>query len=254
MRAGLELSMNARALCFSFFLTLSFAAAADWRDELNKAWQTFNQQPAAQAALSDSDILRGLKEALAQGTTRAISSLGRSDGFWGNALVRVPLPDAVGRVEKTLRRFGAGARVDQFHLTLNRAAEQAVPQVAGLFGNAVRAMSIQDVRGILGGEPDAATQFFRRTTSDSIRAKFLPIVQGVTGRVGVTQQYKSLTASYGPVMKLAGVQPVELDGYVTQKAMDGLFTTIGQEEAKIRQDPAARTSEILRKVFGAKGQ
>lgn len=233
-------------------MMLSCAAAADWREELRKAAEILFQQPATQAALSDSDILKGLKEALAQGTTQAINSLGRADGFWGNALVRVPLPESLTKAEKTLRKFGAGPKVDQFHLTLNRAAEQAVPQVADIFGNAVRAMTIDDVRGILNGTPDAATQFFKRTTSDSIRAKFLPMVQATTARVGVTQQYKSLTGKYGSLLSMAGYQPVELDGYVTQKAMDGLFSTIAQEEAKIRSDPAARTSEILKKVFGSK--
>ena len=239
------------SLALALFLVAA-PAGADWRDDLKQMAKDYGKQKMGQQALSDSDILAGLKEALAKGTTNAINSLGRSDGFWGNALARVPLPEQLTKVEKTMRKLGGGARVDQFHLTLNRAAESAVPQVADIFGNAVRAMTIQDVRGILNGQPDAATQFFKRTTSDSIRAKFLPIVQNATGKVGVTQQYKGLTSKYGSIMSLAGVQPVELDGYVTQKAMDGLFLTIAQEEGKIRSDPAARTSEILKKVFGAK--
>lgn len=245
--------MNIRHSLLFFLFLICGCADAGWRDELKKAADILGQ-PAAQAALSDSDILKGLKEALAKGTTNAISSLGRSDGFWANQLVRVPLPDSISKIEKTMRTLGAGARVDEFHLTLNRAAEQAVPQVADIFGNAVRAMTIQDVRGILSGQSDAATQFFKRSTSDAIRAKFLPIVQSATSKVGVTQQYKGLTSKYGTLMSMAGVQAVELDGYVTQKAMDGLFSTIAQEEAKIRADPAARTSEILRRVFGASGR
>lgn len=242
-----------KTLCFVFAAMLAPALAhADWRNELNKFWNAIQQQPQAQAALSDSDILKGLREALAQGTTQAINSLGRRDGFWQNALVRVPLPDNIRRVEKTLRGFGQGARVDQFHLTLNRAAESAVPQVATIFGNAVRQMSIQDARGILAGQPDAATQFFQRSTSDAIYAKALPLVQSATQKVGVTQQYKSLMTSYGPMLQLAGVQNIDLDSFVTRKAMDGLFTSIAQEEARIRQDPAARTSEILKRVFGGK--
>lgn len=243
--------MRKHVLFLVLLISMSATAQADWRDDLKQAAKAYLQQGSTQAALSDSDIARGLKEALAQGTTRAINTLGRSDGFWANAAVRVPLPEPVARVEKSLRKFGAGARVDQFHLTLNRAAEAAVPQVADIFGNAVRAMTIQDVRGLLNGEPDAATQFFRRTTSDAIRAKFLPLVQSATARVGVTREYKSLTGKYGSLFTMAGVQPVELDGYVTQKAMDGLFATIAQEEANIRANPAARTSEILKKVFGA---
>lgn len=244
--------MNLRILVPAMLaLLFSASAAADWRRELEKAMQILGQSPAAEATLTDSDILKGLKEALAQGTTSAINSLGRTDGFWTSAL-RVPLPETVGKAEKTLRKLGAGARVDQFHLTLNRAAEQAVPQVADIFGNAVRALSIQDVRSILKGQPDAATQYFKRTTSDAIRAKFLPIVQTATAQVGVTQQYKSLTSKYGSLLTLAGAKPVELDAYVTQRAMDGLFTRIAEEEARIRQDPTARSSEVLRRVFGAK--
>ncbi|MEK6806119.1 MAG: DUF4197 domain-containing protein [Pseudomonadota bacterium] len=233
-------------------LLFSISASADWREDLKKAAQAFGQSQTTQAALTDPEILKGLKEALAQGTTNAIKTLGKSDGYWANAQVRVPLPDSVGRIEKTLRMFGAGPKLDQFHLTLNRAAEKAVPQVADIFGNAVRVMTIQDVRGILSGQPDAATQFFKRTTSDAIRAKFLPIVKSATAQVGVTQQYKGLTQKYGSMMQLAGVPVVELDGYVTQKAMDGLFSTIAQEEGRIRADPAARGTEILKKVFGAK--
>lgn len=251
--------MKPRLLLTALALTAAAAttaAHADWKSELNKFWTAVQQSPqaqqAVQSALSDSDILKGLKEALAKGTTNAINTLGRSDGFWKNDLVRIPLPDGLVRADKTLRKFGMGPSLDQFQLTLNRSAEAAVPQVADIFGNAVRQMTIQDVRGILNGEPDAATQFFKRTTSDAIYGKVLPLVQGATQKVGVTQQYKALMGNYGPMLKMAGVQNTDLDSFVTHKAMDGLFTTIAQEEARIRQDPAARTSEILKKVFGAK--
>jgi len=243
---------QARKRVAIFIVLFSVSANADWREDLKKAAQAYGQSQMTQSALTDGEILKGIREALAQGTTNAIKSLGKNDGYWANALVRLPLPETVGKAEKSLRMFGAGPQVDQFHLTLNRAAEQAVPQAADIFGNAVRAMTVQDVRGILSGQPDAATQFFKRTTGDAIRAKFLPIVHAATAKVGVTQQYKGLTQKYGSLMQLAGVPVVELDAYVTQKAMDGLFSTIAQEEARIRTDPAARGSEILKKVFGAK--
>ncbi|HVT36979.1 MAG TPA: DUF4197 domain-containing protein [Nevskiaceae bacterium] len=207
------------------------------------------QQTGMAGALSESDIVKGLREALAQGTTRAINQLGRTDGFWGDASVRIPLPDNIARFEKTLRQFGQGAAVDEFHLTLNRAAEQAVPQVADIFGNAVRQMSIDDARNILAGSDDAATQFFRRTESDALYARILPIVSNATARVGVTQKYKAMIASYGPMLQIAGVKNTDLDAYVTGKALDGLFSGIAAEEARIRHDPAARTSDILRRVF-----
>lgn len=230
----------------------SLDAYADWKSELNKAWNAVQQQPQAQAALADSDIVKGLKEALAQGTTRAVNTLGRSDGFWRNDAVRIALPANLQRAEKTLRKFGGGATLDQFQLTLNRAAESAVPQVADIFGNAIRQMTLEDARGLLNGGPDAATQFFRRTTSDALYAKVLPLVRGATQKVGVTQQYKSLMGNYGPMLQLAGVKNTDLDDYVTHGALDGLFTTIAAEEARIRADPTARGSALLKKVFGAK--
>ena len=231
-------------------LTLAGCAAQDFNQGLNQVLGAM-QQPGVAAALSDTDIVKGLREALAQGTTRAINQLGHTDGFWGDPAVRIPLPDNIARFEKTLRSFGQGAAVDEFHLTLNRAAEQAVPQVADIFGNAVRQMTIDDARNILGGSNDAATQFFRRTQSDALYARILPIVSNATARVGVTQKYKAMISSYGPMLQLAGVKNTDLDAYVTGKALDGLFSGIAGEEARIRENPAARTSDILRRVFGA---
>lgn len=243
--------MNRMPLAILVMLSV-VPAHADWKSDLGQVWQQAqkNPQTASQInALTDKEVLSGLREALAKGTTNAINTLGKSDGFWQNAAVRIPLPDTFTRAEGALRRFGGGPALDEFQLTLNRAAEKAVPQVADIFGNAVRKMTIADARGILGGAPDAATQFFRKNASDAIYAKVLPIVTSATKKVGVTQQYKQLIGNYGPFLQLAGVKSADLDVYVTQKAMDGLFTTIAAEEANIRANPAARTSEILKKVF-----
>lgn len=241
--------MKTASICCA--LLLAGCATSEFNQNLDQVLGVM-QQTGAGSALSESDIVQGLREALAQGTSKAINQLGRTDGFWQNAAVRIPLPDNIARFEKTLRGFGQGAAVDEFHLTLNRAAEQAVPHVAEIFGNAVRQMSIQDARNILNGSQDAATQFFRRTSSDALTARILPIVQGATQRVGVTQKYKQMVSSYGPMLQLAGVQNTDLDAYVTSKALDGLFTGIAAEEARIRENPAARTSEILRRVFGSR--
>lgn len=233
-------------------LLLAACASGDFNQGLNQVLGAMQQPGGAASALNESDIVQGLREALAQGTTKAINQLGRTDGFWQNAAVRIPLPDNIARFENTLRQFGQGAAVDEFHLTLNRAAEQAVPHVAEIFGNAVRQMSIQDARSILGGADDAATQFFRRTSTDALRTRVLPIVSNATQRVGVTQKYKQMVSSYGPMLQMAGVQATDLDDYVTAKALDGLFSGIAAEETRIRQNPAARTSEILRRVFGSR--
>lgn len=206
---------------------------------------------ATQTPPGEAEIAAGLKEALAQGVTTAISSLGRTNGFWSNAAVRVPLPKNLAKAEGTLRKLGMGARVDEFQLALNRAAEQAVPQVANVFGDAVRQMSLADARAILQGEQDAATQYFRRTAGTALEAKVRPYVEATTQKVGVTQKYKSLMSDYGPLLERAGFTDTDLDGYVTGKAIDGLFFQIAAEEARIRRDPRARATELMRRVFGA---
>lgn len=203
--------------------------------------------------LTENEIVMGLREALAQGTTRAVNQLGRSDGFWQNLAVRVPLPASLAKGEKMLRQVGLGPRIDEFHLTLNRAAEKAVPEAADLFGNAVRQMTIADARSILQGADDAATQFFRRTAGESLRQRILPIVQNATQQVGVTQQYKRMVQNYGPMLQMAGVRDTDLDAFVTAKALDGLFLVVAEEEKRIRENPLARTTEILRRVFGSRG-
>lgn len=204
-----------------------------------------------QTAPGEAEIAAGLKEALAQGVATAINTLGRTNGFWSNAAVRVPLPKNLAKAESTLRKLGMGARVDEFQLALNRAAEQAVPQVADVFGDAVRQMSLADARAILQGEPDAATLYFRRTAGTALEAKVRPYVEATTQKVGVTQKYKSLMSDYGPLLERAGFADTDLDGYVTGKAIDGLFFQIAAEEARIRRDPRARATELMRRVFGA---
>lgn len=208
-------------------------------------------QAGTQAAPAEAEIAAGLKEALAQGVTTAINSLGRTNGFWSNAAVRVPLPKNLAKAESTLRKLGMGARVDEFQLALNRAAEQAVPQVADVFGDAVRQMSLADARAILQGEQDAATQYFRRAAGTALEAKVRPYVETTTQNVGVTQKYKSLMSDYGPLLERAGFADTDLDGYVTGKAIDGLFFQIAAEEARIRRDPRARATELMRRVFGS---
>lgn len=241
----------ARLLCLPALLAVS-GCAADWQGEAGRILQQVAQQPASSAALDNSEIVAGLREALAQGTTRAVNQLGRSDGFWKDAAVRIPLPAPVGNLEKSLRQFGQGARVDEFHLALNRAAERAVPQVADIFGDAVRQMSVADAGAILRGEPDAATRYFQRTASDSLRQRIQPLVAQATAQTGLTQSYKRLMTQAGPLLQLAGRNTPDLDAYVTDKTLDGLFTTIAAEEARIRQNPAARGSEILQRVFGSR--
>jgi hypothetical protein len=204
-----------------------------------------------QGALSSSDISSGLKEALFQGVRNAVDELGRQNGFLDNSQVRIPLPGGLQRMEKTLRAFGQGERVDEFVESMNHAAERAVPVATDVFLDSIRQMSFTDARDILfGGRDDAATEFFRRTSQDRLRHEFRPIVEDFTAQVGVTQKYKEMMGRYGFLGRAIGQDATDLDGYVTEKALDGLFLLVADEERRIRRDPIGRTTSILRKVFG----
>jgi hypothetical protein len=203
-------------------------------------------------SLDNSQLVAGLREALAQGATRAINELGRPDGFWKDETFRIPLPDPLAGAEKTLRQLGQGSRLDAFQLTLNRAAERSVAQLADVFGDAIRQMSVADARAIVAGPPDAATRYFERTAGGALRQKMLPIVQAATASAGATQSYKKVSKQLGPWLQAAGSTPPDLDDYVTDQALDALFAKIADEEADIRRHPAARGSALLQQVFGSR--
>jgi hypothetical protein len=200
--------------------------------------------------ISNQDAVSGLKAALEKGSGAAVQSLGRTDGFFGNDKVKIPLPDSLKRYERTMRSLGMGKYADELILTMNRAAEAAVPEAKVLLVDAVKKMSVQDAKGVLTGGDTAGTEYFKRTTSDPLRAKFLPIVQQSTKKVKLAESYNNYAgqaAKFGLVSK----EHANLDAYVTQKALDGLFYMVGEEEKKIRRDPVGAGSDILRKVFGA---
>jgi hypothetical protein len=247
--------------------TLPVHAGPDqFEDLLKQVKQAAQANPKARTAgvdLPGSDIAAGLKEALAKGTTNAINSLGRDGGFWNNAKVRIPLPGKLEQAGNLARQLGQGAKVDAFERSLNRAAEQAVPQVADIFGDAIRKMTLDDARGILTGGDHAATDFFRRVAGDALTARIHPIVARATDSVGVTRKYKAFTSAsgggLGGALESLGAlggssgkpgNALDLDDYVTAKTLDGLFTTIGEQEQSIRHNPAARTTDLLKKVFG----
>ncbi|MEW6131244.1 MAG: DUF4197 domain-containing protein [Acidobacteriota bacterium] len=196
------------------------------------------------------DNTKALREVLLNGSLNAVNELGRLDGFYKNPRVKIPMPKSLQTVEKTLRFIGQKKAADDFVLAMNRAAEKAVPAAVEVFKNAARQMTFTDAVRIVKGPDDAATQFFRKTSEENLRAKFLPVVRKFTEEVGVTAQYKNLIKQAGPIASLAGKEATDIDGYVTQKALDGLFLLMADEERRIRRDPIARTSEILRKVFG----
>ena len=191
----------------------------------------------------------GIKEALAVGTERAVQSLARPDGYFGNAAVKILMPSSLQKVADVARMAGYQKQVDEFVLSMNRAAEAAVPLASRLFGDAIRAMSLEDVRGILSGGDTAATEFFRRKTGDPLYAAFKPIVARKVDEVGATRAYKDMIGRYEQV-PLVRKQSLDMDDYVTRKSLDGLFLMVGEEEKKIRKDPLARTTDLLRTVFG----
>lgn len=226
------------------FSNLSFAQTR--RTTTTRRSTTVNQ-----TNVSNSEISDGLRQALFQGIRNAVDDLGRRNGFLDNARVRIPLPNSLQRTEKTLRALGQGRKVDEFVEAMNHAAEEAVPVATDIFLDSIRQMSFNDARQILfSGQDDAATQFFRRTSEGRLRQEFRPIVQDFTEQVGVTQKYKQMVGKYGFFGKLVGQDATDLDGYITEKALDGLFLLVADEERKIRRDPIGRTTDILRKVFG----
>ena len=219
------------------------------------AWLAISCSAAALdlADLSNKDAVSGLKDALTQGSTAAISKLGVTDGFLGNERVKIPLPDALRRVESGLRLIGMQSQADELVVAMNRAAEQAVPEAKTLLVGAIKNMSVKDAKGILTGGDTAATEYFRRTTSSQLTAKFLPIVTKATSRVGLAQKYDAI-ASQGAHLGLVDAKQARIEDYVTQKALDGLFLMMADEEKAIRKDPVGAATGMARKVFGLLGK
>jgi hypothetical protein len=202
------------------------------------------------ARITDKEAVSGLKAALEKGSQAAVETLGRTDGFLGNPKVRIPLPDSLTRAESLMRRVGMGRYADELVVAMNRAAEEAVPEARQLFVDSIRKMTVQDAKGILQGGDTAATEYFRRTTNDPLHQRFLPIVRSATEKVGVAHKYNEY-AEKGARLGLVKKEQADLDEYVTQKALDALYLTVAEEEQKIRKDPLAAGTSILRKVFGA---
>ncbi len=200
--------------------------------------------------ISNKDAVAGLKAALEKGSQAAVATLGRTDGFFGDARVKIPLPESLRQAEGLMRTLGMGRYADELVLTMNRAAEAAVPEARKLLVDAVKKMSVQDAKGILTGGDTAGTEYFRRTTQEQLRAKFLPIVRNATRKVQLAEKYNQY-AETGARFGLLKKEDANLDGYVTQKALDGLYLMIAEEEKKIRQDPVGSASSIITKVFGA---
>ncbi len=213
--------------------------------DVNKTLGGSSTQP-----LSTAEVADGLKEALVKGISTGADLVSQLDGYFKNAEIKIPFPPDVKRVEDKLRQIGLGAEVDKFVMQLNRGAEDAAKEAKPIFITAIRAMTIQDAWAILRGEKDAATQYLKRTTSDQLKAKFKPVIQSSLQKVNATKYYSDIVTRYNQIPLVQKVNP-DLDDYATEKAIDGLFLMIAKEEKNIRENPIARTTELLKKVFGA---
>jgi CO/xanthine dehydrogenase Mo-binding subunit len=227
-----ERAMKTLAAVFAMFLFIGQANAIELAD------------------LSNREAAAGLKDALIQASGAAVGKLGVTDGFFKNPKVKIPLPDSLKKAEKAMRYFGMGKQADELVLRMNRAAETAVPEAKLLLIDAVKKMSVQDAKDILTGADDAATQYFKKVTSTALTAKFLPMVKEATQDVQLAQQYNKFAETgmqYGLVKK----DQANLEQYVTQKTLDGLYLMMAEEEKAIRKDPLGASTNLIKKVFGA---
>ena len=202
-----------------------------------------------QGGLTNQEIIDGLKQALSIGSNNAGSSASKTDGYFRNTFIKIPFPQEAKKMENQLRSLGMNKAVDDFILTMNRAAEEAAKQAAPIFVDAVKTMTITDGVNILKGNDSAATHYLREKTSNPLHAKFKPIIRAAVQKVNVTKYWNPLITTYNQIPLVDKLNP-DLEEYITQRALNGLFILVAQEETKIRKDPSARVTDLLKKVFG----
>lgn len=235
-----------RKIFFLCVLILSACTSA----QINQTIGDVNKTLGGSAPLTTSEVAQGLKEALIKGISTGSDLASQVDGYFKNPQIKIPFPPEVKKVEDRLRTLGLGNEVDKFVVTLNRGAEDAAKEAKPIFIEAIRSMTIQDAWAILRGEPDAATQYLKRTTSSLLKEKFKPVIQNSLNKVNATRYYGDIVNRYNQIPFVQKVNP-DLDDYATDKAIEGLFMMIAKEENNIRQNPVARTTEILKRVFGS---
>ena len=218
-------------------------------DILKKASGIFSKKSGG--GLSNEDVVAGLKEALSVGARNSADKLSAVDGFFGNAMIKVLMPEEAKKVESTLRSIGMGSMVDKAILSMNRAAEEASKSAAPIFMDAITSMSIGDAFGILKGNDSAATTYLKGKTTASLTNAFRPVIEGALDNTNATKYWKDVFETYNKLPTSFNKVNTDLAGYVTEKALTGLFYQVALEEQKIRKDPAARVTDILKKVFGS---
>jgi hypothetical protein len=233
-------------------LLLAWVLASCTTTQINQAISDANKMLGSEQPLTTAEVGDGLKEALIKGISNGSDLVSQLDGYFKNPDIKIPFPPEVKKVEDRLRQLGMGNEVDRFVMTLNRGAEDAAKEAKPIFINAIRQMTIEDAWSILKGQPNAATDYLKSTTSAQLREKFKPVVQNSLTKVNATKYYGEVVTRYNQIPLVEKVNP-DLVGYATDKAIDGLFLMIAKEEKAIRENPLERTTELLKKVFGYKG-
>jgi hypothetical protein len=228
---------------------LSAVLGACTTAQINQTLGDVNDALGSETPLTTAEVTEGLKEALIKGISNGSDMASQMDGYFRNPSIKIPFPPEVKKVEDKLRQLGLGGEVDKFVMTLNRGAEDAAKEAKPIFISAIKSMTIQDAWAILRGDDNAATEYLKRTTSAQLREKFTPVIANSLNKVNATKYYGDIVNTYNKVPFVEKVNP-DLTSYATTKAMDGLFLLIADEEKKIREDPVARTTELLKKVFG----
>ncbi len=218
--------------------------------QISQTLSTVNQTMSGEQPLTTDQVGEGLKEALIKGISNGSDITSQLDGYFKNPEIKIPFPPEVKKVEDKLRQLGMGNKVDEFVMTLNRGAEDAAKEAKPIFINAIRQMTIEDAWGILKGDQSAATNYLKRTTSGQLKEKFSPVIQNSLDKVSATKYYGDVTGTYNKIPFVEKVNP-DLNSYATDKAIEGLFTMIAREEKNIRENPTARTTDLLKRVFGA---
>ena len=234
----------------NIFIASLFILCSCTATQLTQAVNDANKVLGTDQPLTSDQVAQGLKEALTQGISKGSDALSQVDGYFKNPEIKIPFPPDAKKVEDKLRAIGMGNDVDRFIMTLNRGAEDAAKQAKPIFVDAIKQMTIQDAWGILKGQPDAATQYLKKTTTTQLQAQFKPVIQTSLDKVSATKYYADLVNTYNKIPFIEKVNP-DLNSYATDLAIRGLFTTVAAEEKNIRANPVARTTDLLKKVFAA---
>lgn len=232
-------------------LTVIFGACTS--AQINQAISDAGKMVNGEKPLTTAEVGEGLKEALINGISKGADQVSQLDGYFKNPEIKIPFPPDVKKVEDRLRQLGLGGEVDKFVMTLNRGAEDAALEAKPIFISAIKQMTIEDAWGILRGDPDAATQYLKRTTTPQLKEKFQPVIQASLNKVNATKYYGEIISRYNSIPMVQKVNP-DLNEYATELAIQGLFTMIAREEKNIRENPAARTTELLKRVFSSQAK